>query len=288
MVIISTPYQEHKEMNTLSKSLVGLPETNLRVCGLQVGLFSSSVNENLKKLVSAFESIKVNSVDLVIAPEVSSTYYNYNTIKNLKEGEEVLFLETLQALCCSKKCALVVGLAVRHGELLKNRAYFINENGEIKAYYDKMHLISLMGETDYFHPGNTITVVNVRDWRVGIAICFDLRFAELFLNYALDGCHLIVLPACWPSERRNHWRNLHLARAQECQCFFAGVNMGGVSPDGKIYGGSIVSSPDSVPVAELGWGEEGTIFANLDPEEIARQKELFDLMKNRPRPPLLP
>jgi len=273
-------------MNAPSKSSLSLPETNLRVCGLQLGLFSPSVNDNLEKLLSAFEDIRVGGADLVIAPEVSNTYYNYETIKNLREGDEIPFLSVLQELCGSKKCALIVGLAVRHRGLLKNRAYFINENGNIQDSYDKMHLISLLGETDYFDAGKEKTVVNLRDWRIGIAICFDLRFPELFLNYALDGCNLVVLPACWPSERRNHWRNLHLARAQETQCFFVGVNMGGVSPDGKIYGGSIISSPDSVAVAELGWGEEGIISGSLDPREIARQKELFDLMKDRRRPPL--
>ncbi len=267
-----------------------LPSNNLRVMGLQLPLFAKDPDENLARIVSALSQIGRGDADLIVIPELSNTFYNYEVIDSLAEGAENDFLEPLARSCYEKGAALIVGLAVCEGGVRRNRAYFISSKGDVTAHYDKMHLISLLDEDAHFCPGNARQVVEVDGWKVGIGICFDLRFAELFLNYALDGCHFVALPACFPSDRQAHWRSLHLARAQECQCYFFGVNMGGTANTHwgeKCYGGSILASPDSVAVAELCWGQEGILRAVCDPKEIARQKSLFDLMANRPRPSLL-
>ncbi len=266
-----------------------LPKSKLRVCALQLSLFANSVQDNLSKIKMHLSEIESGSVDLVVVPELANTFYNYEVIESLEEGEEEEFLSPLQSFCKEKNSVLVVGLAVREGGCLRNRAYFISSDGTVKGHYDKMHLISLLDEDLHFTPGNSTKIFDVKDWKVGIGICFDIRFPELFINYALDNCNLIVLPACFPYERRNHWRHLNLARAQEGQFFFLGANMGGTGSTkwgDKTYGGSILASPDSCPIAELPWGSEGILTCEIDPKEIAIQKSLFDLMANRNRPPL--
>jgi len=262
-----------------------LPGKTLVISALQLGLFSKEIDENLLRLKSGLLGLP-DTVDLVVAAELANTYYNYEVIQQLKAGAEIAFLEPLQKVCEERKFALVVGMATRVGNDLVNRAYVIGKDGKILTHYDKTHLIEIMDEHKYFTAGKRLATFAINDWKVGVAICFDLRFAELFINYALSGCHLIVLPACWPSERRNHWRHLLLARAQECQCFFMGVNMGGRSNDGKLYGGSLLASPDSIVLEELEWGSEGSFTYGISSEDIRKQKELFDLMKDRPCPPL--
>ena len=263
------------------------PKQHLRVAGLQVGCFAPSVEANLACLQRHLREVSPGEADLIVLPELINTYYHYEVMERLRPGEEEEFLAPIRQAAREKRAHILAGsLAVREAKKLRNRSFLLSPEGATIATYDKMHLITLLGETEHFTPGRRRAVAEIRGWKLGIAICFDIRFAELFLNYALDGCHLVAVPACWPSERAHHWRHLHLARAQECQCFFLGVNAGGFDGRDKTYGGSILASPDSVPVLELPWGSEGTLAAAVSSDEIARQMKLYDLMSGRKRPPI--
>ncbi|OPX23618.1 MAG: hypothetical protein B1H03_01135 [Planctomycetales bacterium 4484_113] len=264
-----------------------LPTEPLQVLGLQIGCFAPSIRDNLTCVLKKLEQVPPRQADLIVLPELINTYYHYEIMTELSEGEEERFLDPIRQIAAEKTAYILAGsLAVRQAGKLYNRSFLLSPQGETVTTYDKMHLIALLGETDHFTPGRQTATAEIKGWKLGIAICFDLRFAELFLNYALDGCHLVVLPACWPHERANHWRSLHLARAQECQAFFLGVNAGGFNGKGKTYGGSILATPDSVPQVELPWGSEGTIATTITSAGIARQKQLYDLMVGRKRPPL--
>lgn len=264
-----------------------LPSEPLLVLGLQIGCFTPSVEANLGTVLMHLETVEPGEADLIVLPELVNTYYHYDVMERLESGEEEEFLAPIRQAAIHKQTHILVGsLAVREQGKLRNRSFLLSPQGETVVTYDKMHLIALLGETDHFTPGKRLATAVVKGWNLGFAVCFDLRFAELFLNYALDNCHLVVVPARWPQERASHWRHLHLARAQECQCFFLGVNAGGFDGRDKTYGGSILANPDSAALVELSWGVEGTLAAAISSDEIQRQKQLYDLMSARKRPPL--
>jgi predicted amidohydrolase len=258
------------------------PSGELRVCGLQARLFSRDAGENRQELLEMLEKLEPASCDLVITPEASNLYYHYEEMAKLHGGEEEDFIAPFRARARELKSHILLGsVMVRDSGKLYNRSHLLAPDGTTAGTYDKMHLIALFAEPQHFTPGRQLMTADIAGWKVGFAICFDLRFAEMFLNYALAGCHLIALPSCWPDTRIKPWLHLHLARAQETQCYFAGVNHGGVDDEGRAYRMSMVSAPDSEIVAQLPDAQPGVLRAVLSPDVLIGQKKLYDLPSGR-------
>ena len=107
----------------------------------------------------------------------------------------------------------------------------------------------------------------------GLAICYDLRFPELFRRYALEGARLMILPAAWPHPRRMHWRTLLRSRAIENQCFVAACNRVGTADDVSFFGSSAVIDPWGETLIEGGETEALlTVRIDLDTVEATRAK----------------
>ncbi len=145
-------------------------------------------------------------------------------------------------------------------------------DGALKGVYRKVHLFSLMDEDRYLAPGQGATLLDLPWGKTGLAICYDLRFPELFRRYAVYGARLVILPAEWPCVRREHWRTLLRARAIENQCFVAGCNRVGISKGTDFCGLSAVADPWGDVLVEGGDGEELlTVTVDLALADEARQ-----------------
>ncbi len=258
------------------------PSGELRVCGLQARLFSRDMRENQRELLEMLAALEPGTCDIIITPEASNLYYHYDEMAKLRGGEEEGFTAPFREEAKRLRAHILLGsVMTRDGGSLYNRSFLLAPDGTTLGTYDKMHLIALFAEPEHFTPGTRLLMADVCGWKVGVAICYDLRFAEMFLNYALAGCHLIALPACWPDIRLKPWLNLHLARAQETQCYFVGVNHGGVDGEGKAYRMSLVAAPDSEIAAQLTDAEPGVLCAVLKPDVLVQQKKLYDLLAGR-------
>ena len=98
----------------------------------------------------------------------------------------------------------------------------------------------MMGEDRFLSPGDRTLVVSTSVGRLGVAICYDLRFPELFRKLALDGAEIICLPAEWPTPRQEHWRTLLRARAMENQLFVVAANCCGIQGKLDFFGMSLL------------------------------------------------
>jgi predicted amidohydrolase len=116
--------------------------------------------------------------------------------------------------------------------------------------------------------------------RVALAVCYDLRFPELWRRYADGGAQLVIIPAEWPVRRVEHWRLLLRARAVENQLYVAGCNRAGAGPDGVFGGHSAAVDPWSQVLVE-GGDEQGVSVATLDLDEVARSRSLFPFLDDR-------
>src|SRR4030042_5340255 len=178
------------------------PSGEFRICCVQASLFSRNPLCNRDELLGLCQTIEPGSCDLIVTPEACNLYYHFDLITRLTGGEEEDFLEPFRELAREHECHVLIGsLMVRDGDRLFNRSHLMAPDGMTAGTYDKMHLIALFDEPEYFTPGRELLLAEIAGWQVGFAICYDLRFAEMFLNYALAGCHLQVLPACWPDGR---------------------------------------------------------------------------------------
>jgi len=161
----------------------------------------------------------------------------------------------------------VAALAQQHGvwlggSLLEERGgrYYnclalYGPDGQLHAAYRKLHLFRLMQEEQHLAAGEEAVLAETPWGKTGLAICYDLRFPELFRRYALAGARLLILPAEWPHPRREHWRTLLRARAIENQCFVAACNRVGTTGSNTFFGASALIDPWGETLIEGGEGE---------------------------------
>ena len=164
------------------------------------------------------------------------------------------------------------------GALPRNTLIVASPSGELHRYC-KVHPFSFGGEDKWFAPGASNVTVTIENVRVSLFVCYDLRFADHFWRLAPQ-TDLYLVPANWPSVRRQHWITLLDARAIENQAFVMGVNRVGT-------GGSLVYGGDSRIVGPFGEvlaqadAEETIIYADVDPQIVADVRSTYPFLKDR-------
>lgn len=170
----------------------------------------------------------------------------------------------------------------------RNEALVFSPDGRLLARYAKMHLFSFAGEPEHYAAGASLTKFCWHDAQVAPAICYDLRFPELFRAATVRGVDLFTVIACWPASREEHWLALLRARAIENQCYLAAVNRCGSDPPGLAYAGrSQIIDPRGTVLMDAGSGE-GIIRANVDLQGQRRYRQEFPALADIRIPPCSP
>ena len=154
-------------------------------------------------------------------------------------------------------------------EGVRNTAIAVDGDGAIVAIYAKQHLFTFGGEEGCYSPGPGPAVFDLGGLRFGLAICYDLRFPEVFASYRALGADVVLVPAAWPCARLRHWRLFLRARALDNRFYVAGASYaGGATPVEAYCGGSLAAGPEGDVLAEAG-AEAGLLVVDLDPDAIA-------------------
>ncbi|ABN56648.1 MULTISPECIES: nitrilase-related carbon-nitrogen hydrolase [Methanoculleus] len=161
----------------------------------------------------------------------------------------------------------------------KNTTVVLDEDGELLAAYAKIHLFSPEGEDRYYTAGDRIATFTVDGVKFGIAVCYDLRFPELFRIYAIAGVECMLVPAAWPCSRLSHWETLLPARALENRYYVTGVNTAG-RPGAPCCGGSLAADPDGTVIGRCGAGEEA-ISIEVDPVAVHEAQSSLPSLSDR-------
>jgi predicted amidohydrolase len=171
-----------------------------------------------------------------------------------------------------------VALADETDERAVNASLAIDPSGEIAAVHRKQRLFAYAGEHEHYAPGHVGTTIAINGVRLGLFICYELRFPEVFAPIAADVDGMIVI-ANWPVARMAHWDALLRARAIENQCYVIGVNRLGVANGLEYPGGSAALDP---------WGNlmtgavvSGTRIVSLDTERVASVRAEYPFLKDR-------
>jgi deaminated glutathione amidase len=169
-------------------------------------------------------------------------------------------------------------LAVRASpEKAANRAFLIDRKGDIAARYDKIHMFDVdlangesYRESNSYRPGELGVVADLPWGRLGLSVCYDLRFPALYRALAEAGASFLAIPSAFTKQTGEaHWHVLMRARAIENGCFVFAAAQGGKHEHGReTYGHSLVVDPWGKIIAE-GGTEPGVIFAEIDPAQVA-------------------
>ncbi len=162
----------------------------------------------------------------------------------------------------------------------RNTAVAIDASGEVLATYAKIHLFSPGGEDRSCTPGEEVATFTVDGMHFGIAVCYDLRFPEIFRIYADAEADCILVPSAWPCSRLRHFELFVTARALENQCYVVGINAAEGKRSDLPCGGSLAADPDGRIIAR-GDAEEGLITATLDPDRIRAARDRITALKDR-------
>lgn len=249
----------------------------LKLCLAQTDIVWEDKSANMHKCRDIMNEAARQSADLVVFPELSLTGFTMNSgLSEAYNGETVQFFKQ-----CTEDfgVAAAFGYACAHDGVITNRMS-IADHGEITAEYDKIHPFSHGGECSVYSGGNSLCITDICGVTVGLTICYDLRFPEIY--QALSGkCQLILVSANWPESRSVHWNALLKARAIENQCYIAGCNRCG-SGNGLTYSGdSKVYSPDGEVLCRIMPYAEGLIYADIDKEKCSGIRAEFPLKNDR-------
>ena len=173
-------------------------------------------------------------------------------------------------------------------EKLSNTSAVFDPEGELVAVYRKIHLFDVdvgghrYRESDAEEPGDEPVVARLEDWPIGLSVCYDVRFPELYRILALEGAELVTVPAHFTLYTgRDHWHVLLRARAIENQLYVAAAAQVGETTPGKpSYGRSLIADPWGIVLAQAP-DEETVISAELDRERLREIRRNLPSLANR-------
>jgi predicted amidohydrolase len=224
---------------------------------------------------------KNGGADYVLTPEMT----NIMEVSREKLFATIVPEENDTTLATFRELARTLGLYVHVGSLAikasadkaVNRSFLIDRRGDIVARYDKIHMfdVDLTGGESYresrsYRPGDLAVLTDLPWGRLGLTICYDLRFPALYRALAEGGASFLAIPSAFTRQTGEaHWHVLMRARAIENGCFVFAAAQGGLHENGReTFGHSLVADPWGRILAE-GGTEPGVVFADIDPAEVS-------------------
>ncbi|WP_295617130.1 carbon-nitrogen hydrolase family protein [uncultured Methanobrevibacter sp.] len=252
-------------------------------------------DENINKAIQMIKESKKQGADLAVLPEMfNCPYENEKFIEYAEEMEESITLKEISKIAKEENIHVLAGSIPElendgDSQSIYNTAVLFDNSGNILGKHRKMHLfdIDVKGkicskESDTLSAGNEITVIETELAKIGIGICYDIRFVELSRIMALNGAEILIFPGAFNlTTGPAHWEILFRSRALDNQTFTIGVAPA-LDRDANYnsYGHSIAVSPWGELIEELGFDEELKIV-EIDLDEIARIREEIPVLKNR-------
>lgn len=255
---------------------------------------------NAERLVDAVRQAAAGGAAMLFTPEMSGML-DRDRERALGKARNEADDKVLGAVCNAARKA---GIWVHLGSLalkgedgkLVNRGFVIDNDGAIRARYDKIHLFDVdlptgerWRESAMYQAGRDAVVVDGTPvGRLGLTICYDLRFPALFERLSEAGAEVIALPAAFTVPTgRAHWQVLLRARAIEAELFVVAAAQAGRHEDGReTYGHSLVADPWGELLLEMS-GEPGLGFAEIDLARIADVRSRIPVLQHRrPIPPV--
>ncbi|UOK69255.1 carbon-nitrogen hydrolase family protein [Ancylobacter polymorphus] len=253
---------------------------------------AKSVAANIAAASALIRQAAEEGASYIQTPEMTGTMEENREalFKVLHTEEDDPALAAFRALAAELKVHLHIGsLAVRASEhRAANRSYLLDPDGTIAARYDKIHMFDVdlpngdvYRESAAYRPGELAIVADLPQIRLGLTICYDLRFPALFRALAEAGAGMIATPAAFTqSTGEAHWHILQRARAIETGCFVLAAAQGGTHENGrKTFGHSLIIDPWGTILAE-GGSEPGIIAAEIDPAQVAAVRGRIPSLSN--------
>jgi len=261
----------------------------LRLAPTAINLAYNDPEENLRRMDAAIAARVAKAPEvardslLFVFPELTLTGFVTKAPKAQRLDPPDAAISGLFALAKKHGVGLVAGFPERGEGKPRNCLVLIGPDGRLVSAYRKMHLFTVGDnpESANYAAGDEAVLCEYRGWKVGLAVCFDVRFPALFQEYAKAGADLVVVSACWIGgpHKSEQYRTLNSAHAILAQAFVAAVNQSGKDPHYEYDGAEYVFSPfgDALYAGEP---------CLLDPERLSAVRRMRVRSADRERYPL--
>ncbi|VAW62432.1 FIG003879: Uncharacterized subgroup of the nitrilase superfamily [hydrothermal vent metagenome] len=255
----------------------------------------SNIQANLDEGAKLIEQAASQGARLVVLPENFSQMpmtdqERVGNAESVAEGRVQNFL----AAHAEKNKTWIVGGTLPLKSDIKGKAYssclLFDDQGQQVARYDKIHMFDVLieGSNETYHEsattvaGENVTVVDTPFGRLGLSVCYDLRFPELYRSMVDEGMEVCVIPSAFTAfTGQSHWEPLIRARAIENQCYVIAAAQGGYHVNNRqTYGHSMVVNPWGNILGSVGTGP-GVVITEIDREELQATRKNFQVLKHR-------
>jgi omega-amidase len=234
---------------------------------------------NLARVSGLARDAAAEGANLLLLPELWSSGYDLARAPAHAQAARAEVLPEIERLAREHRLCIAGSLLLAdESGPVRNTMVVVDPDGRQVAAYPKVHLFGPMGEDATLAPGDSPVTAALPWCDAGLAVCYDLRFPELFRAYA--GAELTLLSAEWPVSRVEHWRTLLRARAIENQCFVAACNSVGGPGPARFAGRSAVVSPWGDVLVE-GGDDEALLTATVDLHDAAAARECLPALRDR-------
>ncbi len=246
---------------------------------------TDSVAQNIEDAYALIKEAKSQGAEFIATPEMTALMEMRTKplFEKAVAEEDDPALKAFKALAAELDIFLLIGsLAVRLSDTkCANRAYLIRPGGDVAARYDKIHMFDVevgdgqnYRESKNYQAGTQAVLADIDGPKLGLSICYDLRFPHFYRELAKAGADILAVPAAFTDVTgRAHWHTLLRARAIETGCFVVAPAQGGHHENGRdTYGHSLIINPWGEIIAELDHQDPGILVSELNLPEVAEAR----------------
>jgi predicted amidohydrolase len=231
-----------------------------------------------KSKISQLLKNQFAKADLLIFPELTLTGFTMRS-KRFAEKDDGETKSFFASLVKKYSCHVIFGFIEEQDRKYYNTLVHLSADGDLVCKYRKIHPFSYTGENRHYQSGIAPEITSIEGLSIGLSICYDLRFPELYRHYAKAGVDVIIDIANWPVDRINHWYTLLQARAIENQCYMIGVNRVGSDKSINYPGWSSIFHPFGQELLCFKQ-EEGVKTLKINAEEVDKTRDKYPFIKD--------
>lgn len=243
-------------------------------------------DRNMEKVQRLMEESDLNDTDVVVLPEMWTTGFSLEKLHELAANELEPVKGFIQKLAKEYDVNIVAGsIANKKESEIKNTAFVVDRKGNFVYEYSKIHLVPMLNEPEFLSGGTSkVDTFELDGEKVGMVICYDLRFPEVFRDLAMDDAKVIFVVAEWPNARTEHWITLLKARAIENQCYIVSSNVAGTQPTGTTFAGrTMIVDPFGEVIEEADEGSEMQVASTIDLDYVRKVRKEVPIFDSRRR-----
>ncbi|WP_455368408.1 carbon-nitrogen hydrolase family protein [[Eubacterium] cellulosolvens] len=239
---------------------------------------------NLKIIENICSAARKKNTELVIFPELSVTgYLCRDAFYQLAEQLDGPSVSCVKKIAKENNMLIIFGMPIigKIKNVIYNSSVIVSQDGETYSY-DKLYLPthSVFDEKRYFRSGNKVDSFDIKGLNIGMSICYDLYFPEIYRIFAIKGAELVICISASPSTRKEYFETLIKARAIENGIFMVLVNRVGIEDGLTFWGGSQIVGPNGDVISKGSYYDNETVYANIDLGKLDRTRPFIPTLKD--------